>query len=118
LHDLTGNAPARSVLLRLRAFRTIPGPFSALSARMFHWRDYPLALIACLIAAGCNYYHPRIRNPAPVEHKRLRPTIPDPNPNPAVGPNDGNSARPRDYQEPLPEPVRNRIYWDSTIWRR
>ena len=40
-----------------------------------------------------------------------------PYPDPDLGPKiDG--GRPRDYREPLPEPVRNRIYWDSSLWRR
>jgi len=75
-------------------------------------------LLGSLAAAGCSYYHPRVRYPGTIEQQRLRATIHDPYPDPDLGPNDGGSARPRDYQEPLPEPVRNRIFWDSTIWRR
>jgi hypothetical protein len=75
-------------------------------------------LVACLAPAGCNFYHPPIRNPGTIDQQRLRATIHDPYPDPDLGPSDGGSERPRDYQEPLPEPVRNRIYTDSTLWRR
>ena len=74
-------------------------------------------VVAFIAAAGCTAYHPRIRNPGTIEQQRLRATIHDPYPDPDLGPKiDG--GRPRDYREPLPEPVRNRIYWDSSLWRR
>ncbi len=80
-----------------------------------------LSLMASLLAAsGCNLYHPPIFNPGNINQQRLRATIHDPYPDPDLGPNDGGSARPRDYQEPLPEPVRNRLYVDSApaAWQR
>jgi hypothetical protein len=67
---------------------------------------------------GCAGQHPRLAHPGTIQQQRLRATIHDPYPDPDLGPNDGGSARPRDYQQPLPEPVRNRIYADSSWWRR
>jgi hypothetical protein len=66
---------------------------------------------------GCARYHPRVWNPGTIQQQRLRATIHDPYPDPDFGPKDGGSARPRDYQEPLPEPVRNRLFADSWWWR-
>jgi len=77
-----------------------------------------IALAACLAFAGCGLYHPPLFQPGTIQQQRLRATIHDPYPDPDLGPNDGGSARPRDYQEPLPEPVRNRLYVDSWWWRQ
>ena len=68
-----------------------------------------------LLTAGCG--HPYLRRPGTIEQQRLRATIHDPYPDPDLGPKiDG--GRPREYAQPLPEPVRNRIYADSWWWRR
>jgi hypothetical protein len=82
----------------------------------------PLLAFACAaacaagLAGGCAS-HPRLAHPGTIEQQRLRATIHDPYPDPDLGPRiDG--GRPRDYQNPLPEPVRNRIYADSWWWRR
>jgi len=77
-----------------------------------------LMLLGVCLAAGCSFYHPPILHPGNINQQRLRATIHDPYPDPDLGPNDGGSARPRDYQEPLPEPVRNRLFVDSWWWRR
>jgi len=77
-----------------------------------------LMLLGVCLAAGCSLYHPPILHPGNINQQRLRATIHDPYPDPDLGPNDGGSARPRDYQEPLPEPVRNRLFVDSWWWRR
>jgi hypothetical protein len=70
---------------------------------------------AFLLSAGCAA-HPRLWNPGTIDQQRLRATIHDPYPDPDFGPKiDG--GRPREYQQPLPEPVRNRIYADSWWWR-
>jgi hypothetical protein len=72
-------------------------------------------LVACL-AAGCAGYHPRLHSPGTIEQQRLRATIHDPYSDPDLAPKvDG--GRPREYQNPLPEPVRNRLYYDSWWWR-
>jgi hypothetical protein len=74
-----------------------------------------LASIAFL-AAGCAGYHPRLWSPGRIDQQRLRATIHDPYPDPDLAPKiDG--GRPREYINPLPEPVRNRLFYDSWIWR-
>ena len=66
--------------------------------------------------AGCTGQHPRLLHPGTIQQQRLRATIHDPYPDPDMGPKiDG--GRPRDFQEPLPEPVRNRLFVDSWWWR-
>jgi len=78
-----------------------------------------LALATAFVsAAGCAGYHPTVWHPGTIQQQRLRATVNDPYPDPDLGPKDGGSARPRDYQEPLPEPVRNRLFYDSWwLWR-
>ena len=75
-----------------------------------------LLVIAASLTTGCAGYHPRLWSPGNVQQQRLRATIHDPYPDPDLGPKiDG--GRPRDYLEPLPEPVRNRLFVDSWWWR-
>jgi hypothetical protein len=87
---------------------------------MLRTLGFSVLLLVCLAASGCTMYHPPIFQPGNINQQRLRATIHDPYPDPDLGPNDGHSARPRDYQEPLPEPVRNRLYVDSppAAWQR
>jgi len=75
-----------------------------------------IAAASAVLLAGCAG-HPRLAHPGTIEQQRLRATIHDPYPDPDLGPNfDG--GRPREYLNPLPEPVRNRIYADSWWWRQ
>jgi len=84
---------------------------------MLSRHQFLLALgVSCLAAGGCAGYHPRVWQPGTIQQQRLRATIHDPYPDPDMGPKiDG--GRPREYQEPLPEPVRNRLFTDSWWWR-
>jgi hypothetical protein len=75
-----------------------------------------LAACMCLSVAGCAQHEGKIANPGTIQQQRLRATIHDPYPDPDLGP-DVDGGRPREYLEPLPEPVRNRIYADSWWWR-
>jgi hypothetical protein len=79
------------------------------------FRHTLIAIAACLLLAGCAGYHPRLSQPGTIQQQRLRATIHDPYPDPDMGPK--AEGRPRDYLNPLPEPVRNRIYADSWWWR-
>jgi hypothetical protein len=65
------------------------------------WRSFGFALLTAATAGGCAGYHP---------------TIHDPYPDPDLGP-EIDGGRPREYREPLPEPVRNRLFVDSWWWR-
>jgi hypothetical protein len=68
--------------------------------------------MACLASGGCAGYHSNFFHPGTIQQQRLRATIHDPYPDPDAGP-EVVGGRPRDYLQPLPEPVRNRIYVDS-----
>jgi len=95
----------------------LAAPLTAQDTPM-HRRLVWMAIIAlaAVWSHGCARYHPRILHPGTIEQQRLRSTIHDPYPDPDLGPKiDG--GRPREYQEPLPEPVRNRIYADSGPWQ-
>jgi hypothetical protein len=73
------------------------------------------ASVVAMTAFGCQ--HPSISQPGTIQQQRLRATIHDPYPDPDLGP-EFDGGRPREYLDPLPEPVRNRIYVDSWWWRR
>ena len=75
-----------------------------------------LAILSCLSVAGCAE-HPYLHQPGTIQQQRLRATIHDPYPDPDLGPKI-EGGRPTEYERPLPEPVRNRIYADSWWWRR
>jgi hypothetical protein len=65
-----------------------------------------ICVAAVIMAAGCAHI------PGTLGQQRLRATIHDPYPDPNLGP-EVVGGRPRDYIEPLPEPVRNRLFVDS-----
>ena len=83
------------------------------------WRSLVLGLAAaiCCVAfmGGCaadGSYDPF--NPGNIHTQRLRATIHDPYSDQDLGP-EVVGGRPRDYQQQLPEPVRNRLYVDSYV---
>jgi hypothetical protein len=84
-------------------------------------RLWILALLA-LPLAGCanprpfGLEMPRLFGPGPLDYQRHSAVLHDPYPDPDVAPQvDG--GRPREYQRPPPEPVRNRWLTDS-FWQR
>ena len=72
-------------------------------------------LLAALCAASCtgcagsrwNFFQP-----GSVQQQQLRATVHDPYTDVDAGP-EVVGGRPRDYAQPLPEPVRNRLFTDS-----
>jgi len=79
-------------------------------------KSLPLLLLACLASGGCTFWQSGLFHPATVDQQRRRATIHDPYADPDLGPKvDG--GRPRDYLQPLPEPVRNRLYADGWFRR-
>ena len=83
-----------------------------------HCRLWIWLALAWFSGGGCAYLGERIAtSPGTIEQQRLRATIHDPYPDPNAGP-EVVGGRPREYANPLPEPVRNRIYADSWWWRR
>lgn len=76
-----------------------------------------LAMACAGLASGCAA--PRdghFRHPGNIKSQRLRAVIHDPYPDPDQGP-PVMGGRPRDFSDPLPEAVRNRIFVDS-YWGR
>ena len=53
--------------------------------------------------------------PGPIQHQQNRAVVHDPYPQNDIAPNEA-AARPRDYEKPLPLPVRNRIVPDALPW--
>jgi len=82
----------------------------------------PLALwmlvaVGCeVISAGCAGSRYNFFQPGTVQQQQLRATVHDPYPDQDAGP-EIVGGRPRDFSQPLPEPVRNRIFADS-YWGR
>ena len=69
--------------------------------------------IFCL--AGCRGGHGFWGPPGPLKEQQANAIVHDPFPQSDIGPSD-NSARPLGYQQPLPEPVRNRLVPDAMPW--
>jgi len=69
-----------------------------------------LAAMGAVLVAGCASGHGFGRGT--VQQQQLRATVHDPYPDRNLGP-EVVGGRPREYQQPLPEPVRNRIFADS-----
>jgi hypothetical protein len=71
---------------------------------------------AVIFATGCAGSRYNFFQPGTVQQQQLRATVHDPYPDQDAGP-EIVGGRPRDYSQPLPEPVRNRIFADS-YWGR
>jgi hypothetical protein len=69
-------------------------------------------VMLALAAGGCASGHPLFAPRGNIYQQRLRATVHDPYPDQDAGP-EVVGGRPRDYQQPLPEPVRNRLFADS-----
>ncbi len=65
-----------------------------------------------VLLAGCAGSRWNFFRPGTVQQQQLRATVHDPYTDVDAGP-EVVGGRPRDYMQPLPEPVRNRIYADS-----
>ena len=77
----------------------------------------PMCFAALLLTlqVGCVADRPfRLFTPGSTEQKRQRATVHDPYPDQNLGP-EVVGGRPRDYQEPLPEAVKNRLDVDSVL---
>ncbi len=72
------------------------------------------ALAFCGSSAGCRGGH-WFGPPGPLQQQQSTAVVHDPYPQNDIGPFDA-ASRPPDYQNPLPEPVRNRIGPDSMPW--
>lgn len=71
--------------------------------------------LSALIHCGCSAFIDRMQKPpGPVQHQRFQATLHDPYPSPHGMPVTAGT-RPRDYLDPLPQPVQDRylrdLYW-------
>ncbi len=76
-----------------------------------------LLILATCVSMGCKgtrYAESKKtwRHPGTIQQQRIRATVHDPYPDQDAGP-DVIGGRPRDYQQPLAEPVRNRMFMDG-----
>lgn len=78
-------------------------------------RRYWFCLLVAPLLAGCRsdgtFFRPTWFHPGTVQQQRIRATVHDPYPDQDKGP-PFEDGRPREYQNALPEPVRNRITED------
>lgn len=74
------------------------------------------SLLTLSLVAGSGCARPPLGPPGTLQYQRYEATMHDPYPVDDLGP-EVVGGRPRDFQEPLPEPVRNRWLTDSW-WRR
>jgi hypothetical protein len=72
-----------------------------------------LALAMTMSLGGCRGSH--FAPPGPLQQQQASAVIHDPYPQMDIAPYEAG-ARPPSYQNPLPEPVRNRIVPDSMPW--
>lgn len=69
------------------------------------------------LVTGCTSGRPNLRNPGDLQTQRFNAIAHDPYTDVDAGP-EVVGGRPRDFQKPLPEPVRNRWLMDSWWWRQ
>jgi len=74
-------------------------------------------VVAGAIVAGCTAGRPNLRQPGDLQTQRFNAIAHDPYTDVDAGP-EVVGGRPRDFQKPLPEPVRNRWLMDSWWWRQ
>ena len=73
-----------------------------------------LAMLAALMlsaSAGCHLW-PNVSHPGTADAQRRRATMHDPYPDPVLAP-DVVGGRPREFQVPYPEAVKNRAFVDQ-----
>ncbi|MGV3485806.1 MAG: membrane or secreted protein [Planctomycetaceae bacterium] len=73
----------------------------------------PLVCLLLGISSGCR--HGGFAIPGPMQQQQASAVIHDPYPARDIAPYDA-ASRPPGYEQPLPEPVRNRIVRDSMPW--
>jgi len=74
-------------------------------------RPFVVALLGAGLV-GCQLYHPRPGEPRTIEQQRYSAVLHDPFADQDLGPA-VVGGRPRDFQRPLAEPVRQRWFVDS-----
>lgn len=85
-----------------------------LISKPLFWASRAVGIAVCLATSGChltNWVGPA----GPMSAQQAVAAVHDPFPQHDIGPTDG-AVRPPGYEQPLPEPVRNRIVPDSMPW--
>ena len=82
---------------------------------MLPWRRIAALLILVASAGGCRTMWPDWFQPGPIDYQRQRAAVHDPYPDNDLGPQ-VVGGRPREFQKPAAEPVRNRALTDS-VWQ-
>ncbi len=84
------------------------------------WTALMLVIVGVMAAgctSGCTAGRPNLRQPGDLQTQRFNAIAHDPYTDVDAGP-EVVGGRPRDFQKPLPEPVRNRWLMDSWWWRQ
>lgn len=71
--------------------------------------------LAAVAFAGCRSC-PFLPAPGPIGLQQAQAVVHDPYPSPDIGHEDA-AARPRDYQDPIPQPRRDRMFYDGWFGR-
>ncbi|QDT12985.1 membrane or secreted protein [Stieleria marina] len=79
--------------------------------RNSHWYLIATTLLAPLVGCQGRLLQP----PGPMSYQQSTATIHDPFPQDDLGPSD-LASRPPSYQQPVPQPVRNRFGRDTMPW--
>ncbi|MGI9471824.1 MAG: membrane or secreted protein [Rubripirellula sp.] len=88
----------------------------ATMARKGHSLLLSAALAFAVISlTGCQGYNGFCRPAGPMNQQQASAVVHDPFPQNDIGPYEA-ASRPPSYQQPLPEPVRNRLVPDSMPW--
>ncbi len=74
-----------------------------------------LAFALLLSSTGCRGFNGFFTPPGPLNKQQASAVVHDPYPQNDIGPYDA-ASRPPNYQQPLPEPVRNRLIPDAMPW--
>ncbi len=73
------------------------------------------AVVLAVLATGCANQRPLATPPGPIYYQQQNASLHDPYADTDLGPNVVGS-RPRDFQKPMAEPVRNRRLYESWGW--
>ena len=71
--------------------------------------------VALLSTTGCRGFQGFFTPPGPLNKQQASAVVHDPYPQNDIGPYDA-ASRPPNYQQPLAEPVRNRLIPDAMPW--
>ena len=95
-----------------------PLPLSISYWQKAHPMRYSLAIIAAIgfVSVGCRGYRtPFNTSPGTTQQQRFEAVAHDPYPENDLGPA-VVGGRPRDYQKPIAEPVRDKMYSEKRSW--